>query len=343
LRGLAAINFAREMEGSMVGEPDESYCLFGAKALLKRLQDVVKEIDGVRRAEDIERIHDMRVATRRVRSALPLFEKCLPGKTSRKWNKGMRRVTRALGAARDADVQIALLQEFLDNLTDLRYRPGVQRLLLRLRQKREAAQEKVIKAMDELELSGVLEKMGGTLRKIRVRARMHHANEFSSHVYQQAYLAISLRLENMLEYETYVNQPDRIEELHAMRIAAKRLRYTMEVFEPLYHGDLKKMIKTARGVQTLLGDIHDCDVWVDYLPQFLEEEGERTLEYFGHKRPLGRLKPGILYLQRERQEQREKLYQEFVEFWQQLQDENTWDNLLELISQPLPESLGVPL
>ncbi len=57
-------------------------------------------------------------------------------------------------------------------------------------------------------------------------------------------------------------------------------------------------------VQTLLGDIHDCDVWVDYLPQFLEEERIRTVEYYGHARPLNRLKAGILYLQQERQEHR---------------------------------------
>jgi CHAD domain-containing protein len=54
----------------MVDEERESYRLFGAKALLKRLQDVAKEIDGVRKAGDIECIHDMRVATRRMRSAL---------------------------------------------------------------------------------------------------------------------------------------------------------------------------------------------------------------------------------------------------------------------------------
>jgi CHAD domain-containing protein len=323
----------------MVSKSDESYCLFGAKALLKRLQDVAKEIDGVRKADDIERIHDMRVATRRVRSAMPLFEKCLPGKSSKKWNREMKRVTQALGTARDADVQIDFLQGSLDSLTDTSYRPGIQRLMLRLQQKREKAQGKVLKAMDRLEMSGVLEQMGGTLRQMRVQARMHHADESSPYVYERAYLAISFRLENMLAYETYVTQPERIEELHAMRIAAKRLRYTMEVFEPLYQDDLKQPIKTARKVQTLLGDIHDCDVWVDYVPQFLEEEQERTLEYFGHARPFGRLKPGILYLRQERQEQREKLYTEFVGFWQELQAQNTWDNLLELISQPLPEPI----
>ncbi len=325
----------------MTGEHRDSYCLFGAKSLLSRLQNVAKEIDGVRKPDDIERVHDMRVATRRMRSALALFEKCLPGKKVKVWNKQMRRVTRALGTARDTDVQMDFLQGFLDDITESRYRAGIWRLLLRLQQQRDSAQGKVLKAMDQLELSGVLEEMGGALRRIRVHARMNHVDENAPFVYQQAYLTISLRLEDMLAYETYVTQPERMEELHAMRIAAKRLRYTMEVFEPLYQGDLKQSLKTVRKVQTMLGDIHDCDVWVEHLPQFLEEERERTVEYYGHARPLNRLKTGILYLQQERQGHRMELYHEFVEFWQQTQDQNLWDNLLEQLSQPLPETVGI--
>lgn len=251
----------------------------------------------------------------------------------------MRRVTRALGIARDADVQMDSLQEFLDSLAESRYRAGVRRLLLRLQQRRDGAQDKIIKAMDRLELSGVLDGMGKTLRQIRVHARMRHVDENSPYVYQQAYLAIAMRLENMLAYEIYVNQPERLEELHAMRIAAKRLRYTMEVFAPLYQDELKQQLKTARNVQTMLGDIHDCDVWVEYLPQFLDEEKVRTMEYYGHTRPLSRLKIGILYLQQERQDHRMELYREFVKLWQQLQTQNVWDNLLEHISQPIPNTL----
>lgn len=321
----------------MADEQSEGYCLFGAKALLNRVQNVAKEIDGVRKAEDIECIHDMRVATRRMRSALALFNKCLPEKSAKKWNKTMRRVTRALGTARDTDVQMDFLQNFVDNLTESRYRPGIQRLLLRLRQHRDAAQKKVMDAMDELELSGVLDEMGGTLRRMRVRARMNFVDEGSPHVYQQAYLTISLRLEDMLAYEIYVNQPDRIEELHAMRIAAKRLRYTMEVFGPLYKSDFKQLLKSVKKIQTILGDIHDCDVWIDYLPKFLEEEKARTIEYYGHSRPINRLRTGILYLQQEQEKRRMGLYQEFVEDWQGVQNQNLWDDLLKLLSQPLSE------
>jgi hypothetical protein len=189
--------------------------------------------------------------------------------------------------------------------------------------------------MDRLETNGVLENMGGMLRQIRVHGRLNQVDVSSSSVYQQARMAILLRLEDLLAYELYVNQPERVEELHAMRIAAKRLRYTIEVFEPLYDGDLKPPRRMVRQVQTMLGDIHDCDVWVEYLPQFLEEERVRTLEYYGHVRPLNLLKAGILYLQQERQQQRDKLYHEFATFWQELRHQGVWDKLEQILQSRL--------
>jgi CHAD domain-containing protein len=230
------------------------------------------------------------------------------------------------------------LQSFLKDLPKPEYRSGIRRLLLRLQQQRDRLQGEVNRAMDRLELSGVLEDMGGTLREIRVRSRMENIDDHSLYVYQQAYLEISIRLEDMLAYETYIHQPERIDELHAMRIAAKRLRYTMEIFEPLYDDEFSQLIKDIRKIQTLLGDIHDCDVWVDYLPQFLEEEKQRTLEYYGHTRAFKRLITGLIYLQEQRQKKRDEIYEGFLKFWDQLQAQDFSDGLLKLISKPLAEA-----
>jgi CHAD domain-containing protein len=319
----------------MKNELDEAYCLFGARSLLKRLEALIQEIDGVRESDDIEYVHRMRVASRRIRSGFTLFEECFPSKRLKKWRKQIRRVTRALGEARDTDVQIDFLEKFLDSLEEAHYRAGIKRLLLRLRQKRKGLQGKVVKAMDRLETSGMLEDMGGMLRQIRVHGRLNQVDVSSLGVYQQALMAILLRLDDLLAYEPYVSQTEQVEKLHAMRIAAKRLRYTIEVFEPLYDGDLKPPRQTVRKIQTILGDIHDCDVWVEYLPQFLEDERARTLEYYGHIKPLNLLKSGILYLQQERQQQREKLHHDFVNFWQELRNQSVWDNLERILRSRL--------
>ena len=119
-------------------------------------------------------------------------------------------------------------------------------------------------------------------------------------VYRQMRQALRTRLHALLAYTPYVQQPECYAELHAMRIAAKRLRYTMQAFAPLYPDALAEPIDAARTLQTLLGDIHDCDVWAQDLPQFLEAERDRTLAYFGQVEPFASLVPGILALQHNR-------------------------------------------
>jgi CHAD domain-containing protein len=332
----------------MEHEQDAGYILFATEALLKRLQALTQEMDGVRQAQDIECIHRMRVASRRLRSAITLFEECLPRKKLPDWQKQVRRITRALGAARDTDVQIDLLDQVLRHLKEpsaedgRRYQPGIERLRLRLRQRREKLQADVNSALDAWEASQVTEELGQTLRQQLVQARLSQVEAASPRVYQQAYLITSLRLEEMLAYDACVYHPEQIEELHAMRIAAKRLRYTMEVFEPLYDNGLKQPLQTVREVQEVLGDIHDCDVWVQVLPQFIEEERTRTLKYFGHTRSFGRLTAGLMYLQQERQRHRTQRYQEFVEFWQQTQRQDVWGGLRQTLRSRLAEAISTP-
>src|SRR5438067_12983949 len=81
------------------------FCLAGARILLHYLHDLMAEIPHVHQTEDSEYVHRMRVASRRMRSFLPLFALCLSRKTCDRWRKQLRRFTRALGEARDTDVQ----------------------------------------------------------------------------------------------------------------------------------------------------------------------------------------------------------------------------------------------
>ena len=324
-------------------EPDASYTLFGTEALLKRLQALTQEIGGVRQAEDIEYIHRMRVASRRLRSALALFQGTLPRKKFADWDNQVKCITRALGAARDTDVQIAALDECLQNLPELRFKSGIERLRLRLQQRRQLLQAKVLKALDDWEAGAIGEEMSQSLRQTLVQARLNQVEAVSPLVFQRAYSNISLRLEEFLSYESCVRRPEQIAELHAMRIAAKRLRYTVEIFAPLYEDELKEPLKAAREAQDLLGDIHDCDVWAQYLPQFIEEERTRTLEYFGNARAFGRLATGLAYLHQDRQQRRDQRYHEFVRFWEQTQEQAVWGQLRQNLQahlvapvEPLP-------
>jgi CHAD domain-containing protein len=309
------------------------YCFFGEETLRPLLRSLSKEIEGVREAEDIEFIHRMRVASRRIRSCIPLFEECFPRKKYREWRKEIRNITRALREARDADVQIAFLKTYTEKLEEEKLRPGVERFLLRLRQRRERTQPRVIKAIDRLLESGVVEDMEKSCRKMR----KGRTDVNSAETYEKAIVHITSRLDEIFDHEASVYIPENIKEHHAMRIAVKRLRYTMEVFSSLYEGELEKQIAVCKKLQDLLGDMHDYDVWMDYLPQFMKEERAYSLDYFGQDESFGILEPGLLHLQQHLHERRFAIYEEFVAYWKNIQEQNIWNDLKQFIQLTFDE------
>ncbi len=314
----------------------DSYYLFGLEALQERVPAMAKEIDGVRAAVDIECVHRMRVASRRIRNALALFGDDLPNKHYAVWRDEMRRITKALGAARDTDVQIALVQDFLEQNTGEAQRVGIERLLLRLRQQRTRLQGKISKALERLEDKRILEDMTETLQELRVHARVYEIETLPADLYRRANEAIRLRLEEFLAYEPHVEHPERAVELHQMRIAAKHLRYTLEVFEPLYDRALRKPIKIVKEIQDLLGEVHDCDVWISYVPWFIEKERTRTLVYFGEAVPAQAFLAGLHALEEDRRQQRLRSYYKFRRFWELTQEKSIWEHIRDAVT-PSPE------
>ena len=93
-----------------------------------------------------------------------------------------------------------------------------------------------------------------------------------------------------------------------MRIAAKRLRYTIEVFKVLFDDELRADIQTMKGVQDLLGEMHDCDVWTETLPDVTKDIMTATSDE-------GLIGPGVNALITDRSKVREEKYTEFVVAW----------------------------
>lgn len=307
---------------------DDGYRLLGAEAVLKRLRAMQKHARDARRGDE-KAVHDMRVASRRVRLALALCQGCFAGRSRRRWRRSVRKLTRALGRARDVDVQSEAVERFLSGVTPA-FRPGVERLLLRLRQRRARLQRKVERALDRFKANGVAREMRRSLDELR--ARLKGADLRSPVALECARSAIARYLDEMLSYEQAILRPECVAELHAMRIAAKRLRYALEVFEPLYAAELQDALELARKIQTDLGAIHDCDVWQQCLPEFLERERRRTENYFGAAGPLDIVTLGIERFRADRRRLRERLYADFLRFWRQTRQQKVWDRLREAIA-----------
>lgn len=319
-------------------------CAYGARVILKHLKAFQREWQGVHTdTEDIEHIHRMRVASRRLRATLPLFALCFPGKKVDNWMKHIRRVTRALGGARDADVQIARVQAFLDTVEDIRLRPGLQRLLLRLRQARAGHQPAVTSALEKLAERGILDEMKNLLEEHLTACDEDTPPD--AELYALAWAEITRRLDAFLAYDAIVPLPERVQELHELRIATKWLRYTVEAFAPLFPDELTRWLSILRDIQERLGQIHDDDVWLTFLPAFLEEERQRVEAFYGYTRPYRRLVAGVQAFEQACREERERLYRAFVPDWQTWQAEGIWDALREQVNMPQvnPEEVYPPL
>lgn len=131
---------AREIPGL---NPDESYAAAAARTVSVRAAELREHAAGVLDTEDIERVHDMRVATRRLRAALEVFELCFERKRFKAALKEVKRLADALGERRDRDVALARLAAFQDRVP-APDRPGIETLVTRLRAEQGEANESLV-------------------------------------------------------------------------------------------------------------------------------------------------------------------------------------------------------
>jgi hypothetical protein len=129
-----------------------------------------------------------------------------------------------------------------------------------------------------------------------------------------------VRFQEMYDWAATIHDPTCVDDLHNMRIAAKRLRYTMELFAPCFGGDFAKAQKAVEEIQERIGLIHDCDVLIPLLMQTLDKETDRE-----RKRALRSGGPpqylaaeGLAALIGRKRAERERLFGEFIAFWDAL-------------------------
>jgi hypothetical protein len=171
-----------------------------------------------------------------------------------------------------------------------------------------------------------------------VHARVYEIESLPADLYERASQAILLRLEEFLIFEPFVEHPEHVAELHQMRIAAKHLRYTLEVFAPLYDRALNKPLKIVKEIQDLLGEVHDCDVWGALIPQFIADEQARTVKYFGSAESVDQFLPGLQMLAEDRRQHRLRMYYMFHRFWELTRAKGIWDRVRRAIKPPEEET-----
>jgi len=121
---------------------EETFSASAERVVAVRAAEVFEHSDGVLDMEDIEPLHDMRVATRRLRAALEVYAPCFPSKRHRKALKRVKKLADALGERRDRDVAIEFLTGFAGEAPDADG-AAIEALIERLRREQLQANEEL--------------------------------------------------------------------------------------------------------------------------------------------------------------------------------------------------------
>jgi CHAD domain-containing protein len=132
---------------------------------------------------------------------------------------------------------------------------------------------------------------------------------------------VAVRLDELTSFMPKAADPDEVVALHDMRIAAKRLRYILEVTGSSFGPYASSAVKLVKELQDLLGEIHDCDVQLPEVAAFLQElmaedAGVAGLSAKGlATAPNRRAYAGLVALQVHLRARREALFEQFLELW----------------------------
>jgi CHAD domain-containing protein len=231
------------------------------------LETRFEEMYGFRQAaldwSDPEGVHSMRVASRRLRSALRDFMPFLRQRGLTSVLKQTKSIAAALGEVRDQDVALMALEK-IEKQASPEVSSALKQLIDERKELREESREKlnsvlVVNRMNDARSDFMTRIEAATaVRKTRGQAEQLTFLKMSAAV-------IVDRLKELEELSDSLYKPFDIEPLHDMRIAAKRLRYAMELFSQSCNRSLQTFAKNAARLQTALGEVHDCDIWIENL------------------------------------------------------------------------------
>jgi CHAD domain-containing protein len=208
---------------------------------------------GVRTGEDPEAVHQARVATRRIRSTLRTFSKLLDEEWTDRLRDDLKWLANLLGEVRDTDV---LLERFSDHLAELpaEDEKAGRRLLTRLSEERDQARRRLLGAMGQEKYAELLEDL---VEAAAAPALLPGADRPAAEVTPPLVRRPWKKLRKEVR-QAGDNPAD--EQLHKIRIRAKRARYAAEAVEPAFGKPAEDFADAVSDIQSVLGDHQDAVV-----------------------------------------------------------------------------------
>lgn len=270
--GIFAMGLSPEREDDLGPTGVDASLSLGemAFAVLRRQFAVMRSHEpGTRLGEDAEELHDMRVATRRLRAAMKLFEDVLPER-SRWLREELRHFAGALGDVRDLDVQIEEVKGLGGG--DQEVEEALAAVVAGLAQRREAARVRLLAALDSDRYARFESSFAEMLRRGPEVSGVASANGSSEasdagvSVLEAAPGILGRRFHKWRKAAGRLGEGSDPEEYHDLRKKGKRLRYALEFFSGVYGEKATgTLVKPLKAVQDSLGRHQDVIVAADLL------------------------------------------------------------------------------
>jgi len=278
---------------------------YARKAIKQRIFEFKRRLAALCAASlDPEDVHQARVASRRLRTALWVFSGLFSETRRRFWKDRISRLAKSLGAARDLDTRIGFVQEIFW-AKDIVDRLKKQRLNMQPGLRVAAGRFLKTGALEDIEKA--LAGSGQWLERRAVRKIGRRLQDFIKR--GQGWKGRPACRSGRPACRSGRDWP----RLHRLRIAVKRLRYTLEISAPLYGRRLARYINEAVVLQRNLGRLHEFDVWSR---DFFRESSGADIE-----KKLGRLCEDL----------REKEYKKFLKLREKQGKQKIWESLKRLV------------
>jgi CHAD domain-containing protein len=308
--------------------PDDPMAEAGRKVLRFHFAEMLSHEEGTRLGSDIEALHDMRVATRRMRAAFEVFGSAFQAKALKPHLKGLRLTGRALGKVRDLDVFMEKAQAYLETLLQ-EQRSGLDPLLAHWQEIRAAARLEMLAHLDSLDYQDFKQEFNLFLNTPGAGAAAVTLDEPSpNRVCEIAPVLIYTRLAGVRAYDAWLEQAS-VERLHALRIEFKKFRYTLEFFREVLGDSAKVVIGEVKKLQDHLGDLNDAVVATQILTDFLANwEAQQTQLPISERQNPQAI---VAYLAA-RHDERHRLMITFGEAWERFNRPEFRQNLASAVS-----------
>lgn len=233
--------------------------LCARELILARVAELAQHERGTRAGEDIEALHDMRVASRRLREALEIFAFCFSPKSYNRLYERVRRVTRALGRARDADVAVDYFSKLLGENQNVIEQVALQDILRRLAKQQARRRAQMQEELDKVQPADLVARFEKAFTHLeRTPPSRQHGSRTALLLARRLF---AQRLREVFACRRLIQGENDIDGLHNLRIAVKKLRYAMETLAFAGGAHVKENLKFFKKLQTVLGDLHDRDVF----------------------------------------------------------------------------------